>query len=394
MICKGGSRRAGSAFFAKHLMNAEDNERVEVKEMRGFVSETVPDAFQEIDIIAAGTRVQNPFYHCSLSPRESEHLTPEQWNIAVDTLERNLGLEGHARFQVEHEKEGRVHRHIVWNRLDENLKLTSDSFTYQAHDKTRRELEQLFDHEPTPDTPQPSQRKSREFADWENFRGSQTGITPQEVKEEITALYHASDSGAAFQSALEHSGYTLCRGDKRNTLCVIDSAGSSHALVRRIAGINTAELRQFMSDIDPQALPSVKEATEFVKAQPEDGGGGQGAVASGKEQAEPEQWVNPKLAVLEKFAHDHPAIAPPEPQSFIMPTSAQDAAAIHAASLSGVALPMSVEEQHTAHRAWNMLEARRAELPAAQAEQVKDTHDELWEEWLTRQREQEHEPER
>lgn len=389
MICKGGSRRAGG-FFAHHLMNAEDNERVEVKEMRGFVSETVPDAFREIDIIAAGTRVRNPFYHCSLSPRESEHLTSEQWNIAVDTLEKNLGLEGHARFQVEHEKEGRVHRHIVWNRLDENLKLTSDSFTYQAHDKTRRELEQLFDHEPTPDTPQPSQRKSREFADWENFRGSQTGIRPENVKEEITALYHASDSGAAFQSALEHSGYTLCRGDKRDTLCVIDSAGDSHALVRRIDGIKTAQLREFMADIDPHTLPSVKEATEFVKAQPEDGGGGQGAVASGKEQAEPEQWVNPKLAVLEKFAYDHPAIAPPELTSYITPATAQDFAEMQKALLPHIGNQAAQEQQH----AWNTLEARRAELPAPQAEQVKDAPDELWEERLTRHREQEKEPER
>lgn len=391
MIVKGGSRRAGNSFFAKHLLNAEDNERVEVKEMRGFTSQDVKGAFQEIDIIAGGTRVKNPFYHCSISPRESEHLTPEQWNIAVDTLEKNLGLEGHARFQIEHVKEGREHRHIIWNRLDENLKLTSDSFTYQAHDKTRRELEQLFDHEPTPDTPQPSQRKSREFADWENFRGSQTGITPHEVKEEITALFHASDSGVAFRSALEHSGYTLCRGDKRDTLCVIDSAGSSHALVRRIDGIKTAQLREFMADIDPHTLPSVKEATEFVKAQPQDESGGQGAVASGKEQAEPEQWVNPKLAVLEKFAHDHPALAPPEPSSYILPTSAQDAAAIHAASLS----PMSVEEQHTAHRAWNMLEARRAEIPEPEPPQTPlDPNKELWQEWLTQERaRQQDEPE-
>lgn len=382
MIVKGGSRRAGG-FFAKHLMNAEDNERVEVKELRGFVSEDVKGAFQEIDIIAAGTRVQNPFYHASLNPRADEHLTPEQWDIAVDTLEKNLGLEGHARFQIEHVKDGREHRHIIWNRLDENLKLTSDSFTYQAHDKTRRELEQLFDHEPTPDTPQPSQRRSREFADWENFRGSQTGITPQEVKEEITALYHASDSGIAFQSALEHSGYTLCRGDKRDTLCVIDSAGDSHALVRRIDGMKTAELRQFMADIDPHTLPSVKEATELVKAQPEDGGGGQDAGASGQQQAELPYWTNPKLAVLEKFAHDHPAMAPPEPPSFILPTTAQDAAAIHAASLS----PMSGEEQQTAQHAWQTLEARRAEIP--EAERLKtplDPTKELWQESVRQER--------
>lgn len=378
MIVKGGSRRAGNSFFAKHLLNADDNERVEVKEMRGFVSDDVKGAFQEIDIIAAGTQVKNPFYHCSLSPRESEHLTPEQWNIAVDTLEHNLNLDGHARFVIEHEKEGRVHRHIIWNRLDENLKLTSDSFTYQAHDKTRRELEQLFDHEPTPDTPQPSQRKSREFADWEQFRGSQTGITPQQVKEEITALYHASDSGLAFQSALEHSGYTLCRGDKRETLCVIDSAGDSHALVRRIEGIKTAQLREFMADIDPQALPSVKEATELVKAQPADEGGEQGTVTSGQHHEEPQHWMDPKLAVLEKFAHDHPALAPPATYGVVR--SAQEFAEMSAALLRASDGELSFNsEQH----AWDTLRARTIDVPDAPAK-VEDKSTNFWQEWVSR----------
>lgn len=390
MIVKGGSRRAGG-FFARHLMNAEENERVEVKEMRGFVSEDVKGAFQEIDIIAAGTRVQNPFYHASINPRADEHLTAEQWDIAVDTLEKNLGLDGHARFQIEHVKEGREHRHIIWNRLDENLKLTSDSFTYQAHDKTRRELEQLFDHEPTPDTPQPSQRRSREFADWENFRGSQTGITPQEVKQEITALFHSSDSGAAFQSALEHSGYTLCRGDKRDMLCVIDSAGSSHALVRRIDSIRTAELRQFMADIDPHTLPSVKEATELVKAQPADGGGGQGVVSSGQQHEQPQHWMNPKLAVLEKFAHEHPALAPPEAGSYVTPATAQDFAAMQTTLLPHIGNQATPEQRH----AWHMLEARRAEIPEPERPKTPlDPSKELWQESLRQERaHQQDEPE-
>lgn len=362
-------------------MNAQDNELVEVKEMRGFTSQDVKGAFQEIDIIAAGTRVKNPFYHASINPRADEHLTPEQWNTAVDTLEKNLGLDGHARFQIEHVKEGREHRHIIWNRLDENLKLTSDSFTYQAHDKTRRELEQLFDHEPTPATPQPSQRRSREFAEWENFRGSQTGIPPQQVKEEITALFHASDSGVAFQSALEHSGYTLCRGDKRDTLCVIDSAGSSHALVRRIDGIRTAELRQFMADIDPHTLPSVKEATEFVKAEAEDGGGGQGAIASEQEQLQ--QSVNPKLVVLEKYAIHQRELGHTTAQEF---TDQQEAVLAR----QGWQLPYLGTHQFEdwLQRGHDSLEAQHAAIPDPQpnreaAPPNKQPH-ESWAEFITR----------
>ena len=388
MIIKGGARSSGG-FFAYHLMKTEENERVEVKEMRGLLADTVPEAFQEMRMVAAGTRADNYFYHASINPREDERLTPEQWDIAVDTLEKNLGLTDHARFQVEHEKNGRTHRHIVWSRVDlDTMTVTPASGNYLAHDKTRLELEREFSHEPTAPTPQPSHRKSREFADWENFRAAESGINPAEMKAEITALWQQSDGGRAFQAATFEKGYLLAKGDRRDFV-LIDPEGDVHSLARRIDGAKAADIRAKMTDLDRDSLMGAKEASAWMKAQPEDGGGGQGAVASAQ-QHEPEQWMNPKLAVLEKFAHDHPAMAPPEPQSFIMPTSAKDAASIHAASLSG----MSVEEQHTAHRAWNMLETRRAELPAPQVEPVKDAPDDLWEERLTRQREQENEPER
>lgn len=66
----------------------------------------------------------------------------------MDQLEQNLGLTDHARFQVEHEKNGRTHRHIVWSRVDlDTMNLASDSFTYLAPDKTRVELEREFSHE-------------------------------------------------------------------------------------------------------------------------------------------------------------------------------------------------------------------------------------------------------
>ena len=83
------------------------------------------------------------------------------------------------------------------------MTITSDSFTYLAHDQTRAELEQEFHHEPTPPTPQPSQRRSREIPDWENFRAQESGIDPKEVKAEVTALWQHSDSGAAFVAALK-----------------------------------------------------------------------------------------------------------------------------------------------------------------------------------------------
>ncbi len=401
MIIKGGSRKSG-AFFAKHLMKAEDNERVEITEMRGLYADNITEAFREMRLVAAGTRAENFFYHASLNPREDEHLTPEQWDFAVDRLEHNLGLDGHARFQVEHEKEGRAHRHIVWSRIDpDTMTATSDSNNYLAHDKTREELERAFDHEPTPPTPQPSQRKSREFAEWENFRAQDSGIDPKEVKAEVTELWQRSDSGAAFQAALEDKGYILTKGDRRD-FCIVDSAGDVHSLGRRIEGVKTADIRARLTDIDRDSLMTVAEASTWMKAQDtaESGDNADARIVSqeaGSSEA-PATFVNPKLVLLQKFAHDHPAIAPPEPSGYLTPATAQEFAAHQKTLLpaSGSQLPYLGNQtaQEWQQHAWHTLDARRADLPASQPEPVKDAHDELWEEWLSRPHEKEKEPER
>ena len=387
MIINGNSR-SNAQFFAKHLLNAEQNERVEVKEIRGFVADNVPDALKEIEIIGSATRARNSFYHSNINPDEGEKLTPEQWAQTIDTLEKNLGLEGQPRFVIAHEKKDREHIHVIWSRIDaDSMTAIPMDNNYLVHTETARELERMFGHEPTPVPPHLERDR---FKNWETFRAQESGITPAEMKAEITALYHASDSGAAFQSALEHSGYTLCRGDKQGVLCIVDSHCDSHALLRRINGLRAAELRAFMADIDPQALPSVAEAIQLVKAEAESEGGGQGAVASGKEQMEPEQWVNPKLAVLEKFAHDHPALAPPATYGVVH--SAQEFAEMSAAQLrvGDGEIPFD-SNRH----AWDTLRGRAIDAPNG-PEKEEDKSNDFWQELVSRLPERQperHEPE-
>lgn len=264
MVIKGGSRKSG-AFFAKHLMKTEENERVSIAEMRGLYADDLPEAFRELRLLASGSRCDNYFYHASMNPREDERLTTEQWEAAVDRLEHNLGLDGHARFQVEHEKEGRTHRHIVWSRINpDSMTATSDSNNFRAHDRTRAELEREFHHEPTPPTPQPSKRKSREIEEWEHFRAADSGIDPRQVKAEVTALWKQSDSAGAFVAALEDAGYTLCQGDRG--YCLIDQAGDVHSLARRIEGVKTADVKARLSGVPLDELPTVAEASATVKA--------------------------------------------------------------------------------------------------------------------------------
>lgn len=369
MIVKGGSRKSG-AFFASHLMKTVDNERVSIAEMKGLYAEDLPEAFRELKALAAGTRAENYFYHASINPREDEYLTPEQWEFAVDRLEHNLGLDGHARFQVEHEKEGRTHRHIVWSRVDpDSMTITSDSFTYLAHDKTRAELEQEFHHEPTPPTPQPSQRRSREIPEWENFRAAESGIDPKEVKAEVTALWRQSDSGPAFVAALEDAGYTLCQGDRG--YCLIDSYGDSHSLVRRLDGIRTAELRQYLSTIPLAGLPTVAEAAAQVRERNEqeeaDSTDGAAQPVSEEHHARTKSLVDPPERNLELLI----------PATYPAASSAQEHADLSEAVMRSTQaeLPHSRDTwQEWAAQAWDTLRTRTVEL----AGRVKDSASSFW----------------
>ncbi len=391
MVIKGNSRRA-AGFWSKHLMNGEDNERVAVVEMKGVYADDVKEALREMRLLSAGTRAENPYYIVSMNPRQDESLTPEQWEIAVDKLEANLGLTDHARFQVEHEKEGRVHRHVVWSRVDvDSMTVVPTDNNYLIHANTSRELEQLFDHERTPVPPAPERDR---FKDWETFRAAESGIDPKEMKAEITALWQQSDSGRAFQAAIEEKGYLLAKGDRRDFV-LIDPEGDVHSLARRIDGAKAADIRAKMTDLDHDSLMGAKEASAWMQAKEgeAENSGSSDARILPEEQAQQvtsatvEPSHNPKLAVLEKYAPDHPPLAPPEPGGYLTPATAQDFAAMHKTLLPHIGNQAAQEQQH----AWQKLEARRAELPPA--EPIKDAPNDLWGEQVTRQREQEKEPE-
>lgn len=254
MIINGGSR-SNAAFFAKHLTNGEHNERVTLCEMRNLAAENIPDAFREMAAVAMGTLCRNFFYHANLNPREDEELSAEQWRTAVDTLEKHLWLIGHARFVVEHRKQGRTHRHVIWSRIDVAT-MTAAVMTddYEKHQATARELEHLFKLAHVPSVfgrsgasgPRPSRRPRT----WESFRGQASGIDPFTMKQEVTLLYRASKDGAEFKAKLSERGYMLVKG-KRADYCILDEAGHLHSLARRIDGITVGELRPFMKGVAP-----------------------------------------------------------------------------------------------------------------------------------------------
>ncbi len=260
MIINGGSR-CNARFFADHLTNGEENERVTLCQIRNLAADDVAGALKEMEAIALGAHCKNYFYHANINPQSTELLTPNQWNFAVDTLEVNLGLKGHARFMVEHQKKNRTHRHVIWLRIVVStmrvVKMTDD---YEKHQATSRQLEREFGLRQVPsvlgaDKPE-GKRPVRRPKAWETFRGHQTGIDPRAMKQQVTELYRTSKDAAPFMHGLKASGYQLVRGDKQ-AYCIVDAAGHVHSLARRLDGISPSVLGKFLSGVGLNAIPSL-----------------------------------------------------------------------------------------------------------------------------------------
>jgi hypothetical protein len=290
-----GSSRAGPSQLARHLQRTDTNERVSILQLDS-PTDSLADALHDWQFLATGTRGSKGMYHANIDPDARYKMTPEQWQRAVDVLEKELGLEGQPRVVVMHEKHGRAHIHVVWQRTDiDKMKLVPDSFNYLAHERASKALEQEFGHEPVPGKHAKRNReKQPEFpkeqishAEWQ--QGERAGIDPRTFKAEITALYQQSDNGQAFQAALAERGLVLANGDRRRYV-IVDGIGQIYSLARQIKGVTEKDLRAFMSDLDREAVPNV----EAAKAMQHDR-----AQARAETPAQTEPAVNEELAKVE-----------------------------------------------------------------------------------------------
>ena len=249
--------------MARYALDAGKNEFTAIREVRGTLATDVKGAFAEMEALAQGTRCRDFLYHAQINPEKGDPLSPEQWQRAVDLLEKNLKLEGHQRVVFEHIKDGRQHYHVVWNRIDaETMKAVNMGHNYRAHERTGAQLEKEFALEPLERRPnlEGGRRGERAPASWEYRQAQRTGLDPREMKAEVKALREQSANGTKFSAALAAHGYTLAKGDRRDFL-IIDGAGGEHSL-GRYAGMKAGELREFMHDVDRVKLPTVSQVRE------------------------------------------------------------------------------------------------------------------------------------
>lgn len=255
MIIKGKSR-GGPKQLETHLLRADTNERVEVLELPA-ANASLGDAFREWQTIAQGTRGRYGLYHANIDPDARYAMTADQWTRAVNLLERELGLDGQPRAVVLHEKNGRQHIHVVWQRTDiDTMTMIPDSENYEAHKHAARALEKEFDHDAVPEAPKMDAAPIT-HAEWQ--QAERSGMDPRAFKDHVTALYHGSDNGTAFMRALDAHALMIAKGDRRDFV-IVDHTGEVFSLARQIKGVTTKDLRAFMADVDAASLPTVEEA--------------------------------------------------------------------------------------------------------------------------------------
>lgn len=260
MILKASERGNGNN-LAAHLMNARDNEHVELHELRGFIADDLHGAFKEADAISRGTRCQNYLFSLSLSPPEHEDVPPEVFEAAIENIERRLKLEDQPRAIVFHEKEGRRHAHAVWSRINVETMTAVNlpHFKRKLNDISRNlYIEHGWE---MPDGFKKGRNRDPltfTMAEWQ--QAQRTGHNPRHLKATMQDAWKSSDSKASFQTALRENGLFLARGDRRGFVA-LDHKGEVYSLTR-YSDLKAKELQARIGD--PKDLPSVDDAKHWI----------------------------------------------------------------------------------------------------------------------------------
>ncbi len=260
MILK-ASQRSGSRQLATHLLKTEENEHVDIHEIRGFMSSDLDGALHEAYAMSRGTRCSKFLFSVSLNPPETEYVPAAIFENTLDRIENKLGLEDQPRIVVFHEKEGRRHAHCVWSRINtDEMKAV-----HLSHYKNKlMDISKQLYLENNWDMPKGFIDKNQRnplnvtMAEWQ--QAQHTNQNPKAIKAALQDSWSISDSRNAFDHALQDKGYYLARGDKRGYVA-LDLHGEIYSLSRQM-GVKKSELSKKLGKAE--LLPSVAETKHTI----------------------------------------------------------------------------------------------------------------------------------
>lgn len=258
-----GNQRGGARDLAKHLQK-DENERVELDELRGFASDNLDDALLESHAISRATKCKQHLFSLSINPPKNEEVSKEDLRKAISKAEDRLRLNDQPRAIVFHEKYGddgelRRHAHAVWCRINtDEMKAVQLSFSKQKMQEVSKEL--YIEHNWT----MPKGHLNKELTDKRNFtlsewqQAKRAGKDPKQQKAMFQDTWAISDTKESFANALKEQGYILAKGDRRGFVAV-DHQGEVYS-VSRWVGTKAKQVRERMGN--DEGLPNVTKAHE------------------------------------------------------------------------------------------------------------------------------------
>ena len=89
-------------------------------------------------------------------------------------------------------------------------------------------------------------------------------LSPEERREQITAIRKSCDDAQAFKNALAESGYILAQGSKGGYV-VVDETGASFGLANQLADLKRKEYKAFMASVDLASLPTIEQTRALLR---------------------------------------------------------------------------------------------------------------------------------
>ena len=221
--------------MAAHLYK-DENEKVVRETLNGGTEYTdLEKSLVSMQLMTKMTKGNTGIFHVAISPREHENLTPEQYDEAIEMIERKFGFRDEndvlqqPRVRVDHVKDGRPHSHLLWSLVDqENEKLIKTSLYKRKLQKCAVEMEQKFGLEPVNRSPNNRTMQvthTDRMVETRNKQKNPERIKALDRKKEITNIWNQSETGQGFLEGLKHAGYTIANGDKMTTVTIINEQG-------------------------------------------------------------------------------------------------------------------------------------------------------------------------
>ncbi len=256
MILK-ASQRGGGKQLARHLLRTDENEHVEIHEIRRFMSGDLAGALSEAHAVSLDTRCKQFLFSVSLSPPQQERVSVETFESAIERIEQRTGLTGQPRVVVFHEKEGRRHAHAVWSRIDaETMTARNLPFFKMKLRDLSRELYLENGWKMPRGLMNSREADPRNFSLKEWQQSKRIARDPRDLKELMQECWAVSDSKAAFMQALKARGLTLAKGDRRGHVAITPEG--EVLSVARYTGKKTKEIEKRLGS--PDSLPSAQMA--------------------------------------------------------------------------------------------------------------------------------------